>query len=193
MTLRLLSLNDNQIRSAGAEALATALYDNETLQTLRLANNDIGSRGGKKLKKMLRYNESIREIILDGNAISSTILDKIDDKCKMLTSIDQASTVSTAEIEWADLSDRADEPSTNSEEVDKSYEREGSFQLEETGEGGQSNDPKMEQSLFGASFYSDIDISRKESDLESSLFGSSFYLKSDDARKYFFGSNPQEC
>ena len=74
-------LNDNEIGSSGAEAIASSLTKNQTLLTVGLSNNSIGNHGGKALAKAMGQNHSITDVFVEGNRMSDRIEDEIIRVC----------------------------------------------------------------------------------------------------------------
>ncbi|XP_063078326.1 dynein regulatory complex subunit 5 isoform X2 [Engraulis encrasicolus] len=68
--LRSLSLYDNQIRGAGAQALGHALAKNTTLLSLNLRLNRLGDEGGQAIAQALLKNQTLLSLHLGSNQLS---------------------------------------------------------------------------------------------------------------------------
>jgi Ran GTPase-activating protein (RanGAP) involved in mRNA processing and transport len=62
-----IDLDNNQIGDDGAQALATALEHNTTLNILSLWNNKIGSTGAQALAQALAQNDTLSLLYLDNH------------------------------------------------------------------------------------------------------------------------------
>ena len=69
--------NIHQIGNAGAQALAKALKNNQTLQVLLLSQNEIGNEGAKALAKALESNTSLKTLDLTNNPIGNEGLEAL--------------------------------------------------------------------------------------------------------------------
>jgi len=56
------SLEDNKIGDEGANAVATALEKNRSLESLSLEGNNIGDKGAKAMAAALKVNWTLAEI-----------------------------------------------------------------------------------------------------------------------------------
>ncbi|XP_041951538.1 dynein regulatory complex subunit 5 isoform X1 [Alosa sapidissima] len=68
--LRSLNVYDNQIRGAGAEALAYALAKNTSLLTLNLRLNRLGDEGGQAIAQALTKNQTLVNLHLGANQLT---------------------------------------------------------------------------------------------------------------------------
>mmetsp|Transcript_13049 Transcript_13049/g.40201 ORF Transcript_13049/g.40201 Transcript_13049/m.40201 type:complete len:352 (+) Transcript_13049:121-1176(+) len=74
MPARSVSLRGNDLREAGAVAVARALAENTWIQTLNLFGNQIGDRGGAEIVNKLRFNTMLKSLSLSRNACANETL-----------------------------------------------------------------------------------------------------------------------